>query len=105
MQQSVPARLSWRPSEAYVLGLEPDDLDPVAIIVAAQLRLRSHRRQSVAAQLTAPASDDVRRIVAARDKLLRHTVERCRCHDHTAERPTARRAEDVTEAMDLVACR
>lgn len=60
-------------SEAEVLGLEPGETDPVRIILAAQLRLRRCRRDHPCGgcQLT-PA--EVRRIVAARDVLLRQAV-------------------------------
>ncbi len=79
MHTDVLPRLPWRPFEAEILGLEPDDLDPVTIIVAAQLRLRGHRRQTGAARGACRTSEEVRRIVSARDSLLKRTVERCRC--------------------------
>lgn len=77
MHTHVLPRLPWRPFEAEILGLEPDDLDPVTIIVAAQLRLRGHRRQTLASRGAGRSSDEVRRIVSARDSLLRRTVARC----------------------------
>lgn len=77
MPTNVLPRLPWRLFEAEILGLEPSDLDPVTIIVAAQLRLRGHRRKTLAALGAGRASDEVRRIVSARDSLLRRTVAQC----------------------------
>jgi hypothetical protein len=59
--------------EAAVLGLEPDETDPVRIILAAQLRLRCCR-QGDSATGDRPAGPDVRRIIAARDALLQQAV-------------------------------
>lgn len=59
--------------EAAVLGLEPDETDPVRIILAAQLRLRCCR-QSDSAAGDSTAGADVRRIIAARDALLQQAV-------------------------------
>jgi hypothetical protein len=59
--------------EAAVLGLEPDEADPVRIILAAQLRLRRCRRGDSATD-EGPAGDEVRRIIAAREALLRQAV-------------------------------
>jgi hypothetical protein len=59
-------------SEADVLGLDPHDNDPVRIILAAQLQLRRCRHgESVGRACTAT---EVRRIIAARDALLRRAV-------------------------------
>jgi hypothetical protein len=66
--------LPWRPFETDVLGLEPDESDPVRIILAAQLRLRSHRRQKPARPLGREANVEVRKIVGARDSLLRRVI-------------------------------
>ncbi len=74
MHANVLPRLTWRPFEAEILGLEPGDLDPVTIIVAAQLRLRGHRRQRLTAKNASQPSDEVRRIVSARDSLLSRAV-------------------------------
>jgi hypothetical protein len=59
--------------EAAVLGLEPDEADPVRIILAAQLRLRRLRRGDSATS-DCPAGPEVRRIIAARDALLRQAM-------------------------------
>lgn len=59
-------------ADAETLGLEPDEADPVRIILAAQLRLRSCRRGQVAGSRCTPT--EVRRIIAARDALLRRAV-------------------------------
>lgn len=59
-------------SDAEVLGLELDETDPVRIILAAQLRLRSCRRGQVAG--SRETATDVRRIIAARDALLSRAV-------------------------------
>jgi hypothetical protein len=59
--------------EAAVLGLEPGEADPVRIILAAQLRLRRCRRGNAATN-AGPPGDEVRRIIAARDSLLRQAV-------------------------------
>ena len=60
-------------SEAEILGLEPGETDPVRIILAAQLRLRRYRRDHPCGGCR-PTPADVRRIVAARDALLRRAV-------------------------------
>lgn len=79
MNMAGLTRPSWRPLQTAVLGLEPEETDPVAIILAAQLRLRRHRRQSPARRPVRNGSDstaEMRRIVFARDSLLQHVVER-----------------------------
>jgi hypothetical protein len=80
MHDTAALLLPCREFVSDVLGLEPEEADPIAIIVAAQLRLRHHRRMSLAARLPRPSkcprrqSDEVTRIVVARDILLRRTV-------------------------------
>lgn len=59
--------------EAEILGLEPDETDPVRIILAAQLRLRRCRRDQPCGDCPLPPAE-VRRIVAARDALLKRAV-------------------------------
>lgn len=59
-------------SDAEILGLEPDEVDPVRIILAAQLRLRHCRHGQAAGSRS--TGTEVRRIVAARDSLLRWAV-------------------------------
>lgn len=84
------ARLPWRPFESDILGLEPEESDPVAVILAAQLRLRRHRRQSTARQPVREGGEtyaEVRRIVSARDTLLRRILERYTAPARLPERP------------------
>lgn len=73
--------LPWQPSESDILGLEPDERDPVAIILAAQLRLRSHRRETRRSPRPTTRrpirSDAVRQIVSAREALLRRAISMC----------------------------
>ena len=59
-------------SDAEILGLEPDEADPVRIILAAQLRLRHCRRGQVAGSRC--TATEVRQIIAARDALLKQAV-------------------------------
>jgi hypothetical protein len=59
--------------DAAMLGLGPDETDPVRIILAAQLRLRCCR-QGDSATADRPAGPEVRRIIAARDALLHQAV-------------------------------
>lgn len=59
-------------SDAEILGLEPDEVDPVRIILAAQLRLRHCRHGQAAGSRS--TGTEVRRIIAARDSLLRWAV-------------------------------
>jgi len=61
------------PPLAAVLGIDPEDREPVHIILAAQLRLRQYRRQAGGSRAS-QTSREVRRIVAARDTLLRDSV-------------------------------
>lgn len=72
-------RLTLRNVENDVLGLEPEETDPVTIILAAQLRLRRHRRHTAAAEDGPATSEEVRRIVSARDTLLRRVMLRGDC--------------------------
>ncbi len=66
-------RHRFRPPLAAVLGIDPEDREPVHIILAAQLRLRQYRREAGGSR-NRQASREVRRIVAARDTLLRDAV-------------------------------
>lgn len=66
--------------EAVILGLEPEDHDPVRIIRAAQLRLRRYRGE-ISADGHGPTTE-IRLIIAARDALLRRAVVRLANHDH-----------------------
>jgi hypothetical protein len=59
-------------SDVEILGLEPHEADPVRIILAAQLRLRRCRLGQVAGSRC--TAMEVRRVIAARDALLRRTV-------------------------------
>lgn len=59
-------------SDAEILGLEPDEADPVRVILAAQLRLRQCRRGQASNSRSTAA--EVRRIIAARDALLQRAV-------------------------------
>jgi hypothetical protein len=56
-----------------VLGLRPDEADPLRIIVAAQIRLRRWRRVGTAREA---ARSEVQRIVAAREALLQRIYGR-----------------------------
>jgi len=58
---------------ADILGLDPGEVAPVQIILAAQLRLRDCRRRSPSSDGRPPA-DEARKIVAARDALLRRAI-------------------------------
>jgi len=58
--------------EAVILGLDPDDHDPVRIIRAAQLRLRRFRAAPVADGHG--STQHIRLIIAARDALLKRAV-------------------------------
>lgn len=87
MHTDVLPRLPWRPFEAEILGLEPDELDPVTIIVAAQLRLRGHRRRTGGPRGAGSTSDEVRRIVSARDSLLKRAVARGRSNTVPEQSP------------------
>lgn len=69
---SSHATCDQRGSDAEILGLEPHESDPVRIILAAQLRLRSCRSGKTAS--IACTGTEVRRIIAARDALLRRAV-------------------------------
>lgn len=74
-------------SEGAVLGLEPHENDPVRIILAAQLQLRRCRHgEAVGRPCT---TTEVRRIIAARDALLRRAVGRLGTKFVTGERITA----------------
>lgn len=61
------------PEDAEILGLEFGDTDPVRIILAAQLRLRGFRRRFPRG-VNGQDPDEVRRIIAARDALLKGAV-------------------------------
>lgn len=69
---SPPAPCDRIGTDSAILGLEPGEVDPVRIILAAQLRLRRCRRGQVAGSRCTAA--EVRQIIAARDALLRHAV-------------------------------
>ena len=69
----LPAAVPASCSPAAVLGLEPEEADPVRIILAAQLRLRRYRRDRRLA-LTPHEAAETRRIVEARDHLLSRAV-------------------------------
>lgn len=69
---SSHATCDHRGSDAEILGLEPHESDPVRIILAAQLRLRRFRHGQTAGLPCTGA--EVRRIIAARDALLRQAV-------------------------------
>jgi hypothetical protein len=69
---SPPADCECHESDVEILGLEPHEADPVRIILAAQLRLRRCRLGQVAG--SRGTAMEVRRIIAARDTLLRRTV-------------------------------
>jgi hypothetical protein len=56
-----------------LLGLKPDQLTPAQIIWAAQMRLRRFRLSQPGGG-RGHGADDARRIMAARDALLRQTV-------------------------------
>lgn len=77
-----PASVGGEASLMGLLGLPAADQDPVAIITAAQVRLRRWRRalNTVGHQRVAPrasaVSDRIRRIAAARDTLLRQAFHR-----------------------------
>jgi len=66
-------RLSFRPEPADILGLPSGERDPVQIILAAQLRLRNCRRDG-RHSLGRRGGGEIRRIVAARDTLLREAI-------------------------------
>ena len=69
---SPPAPCDRISTASAILGLDPGEADPVRIILAAQLRLRRCRRGQVAGSRGTAA--EVRRIIAARDMLLRQAV-------------------------------
>ena len=73
MPMSMAARDSDR-SDAEILGLDPHENDPVRIILAAQLRLRCCRLER--AGKTSARGAEVRRIIVARDALLKRAVGR-----------------------------
>jgi hypothetical protein len=77
MEMTKLPRVFWPSLESDVLGLEPEESDPVAIILAAQLRLRRHRRQP--ARTTGEPEVDVRQIYSTRDAMLRRAIARCSC--------------------------
>ena len=60
---------------AAVLGLAPHETDPVRVILIAHLRLRHCRRRHKLEGGPLPVGE-MRRIVRARDALLRQTVSR-----------------------------
>ena len=71
----MPApRLDVHPRPADILGLPAEEHDPVQIILAAQLRLRNCRMDGTGGRGRA-SGREVRRIVAARDTLLREAID------------------------------
>lgn len=66
-------RLSFRPKPADILGLPAGECDPVQIILAAQLRLRNCRRDGDSLRGRV-GGGEIRRIVDARDTLLREAI-------------------------------
>ncbi len=60
---------------ADILGLESEETDPVAIISNAHLRLRQYRRWENLSERRMAATE-MRRIVQARDELLKQAVSR-----------------------------
>lgn len=60
---------------ADILGLESEETDPVAVILNAHLRLRQYRRRENLNERRM-ATREMRRIVQARDELLKQAVSR-----------------------------
>lgn len=62
----------WHAADAEILGLEPNEEDPVTVILAAQVRLRRCRQDQADGRPC--TSGEIRRIIAARDALLSRAV-------------------------------
>lgn len=66
----------WSSRAHRVLGLSPEERDPVTIILAAQIRLRRWRRCKEPAGEAALETERVRVIVRARDAMLQAAFSR-----------------------------
>jgi len=67
--RNAPARDA---SDAEILGLEPQEDNPVTVILAAQMRLRRCRRDN--ARGSRGSAGEIRKIIAARDAMLSRGV-------------------------------